>query len=244
MAASPRLYRHFYPDTSRSGTLFFYGWMRRLVEPPYHALNLGAGPGDPPGLEEFAIRDMRCEGGRVVGCDPDPAVWNNAQLDHAAIMDHSSVIPFPDESFDVAYSDYVLEHVECPEAFLGEVWRVLKPGGSFFFRTPNSWHYVSLAARLMPHAMHKLLANRARDLGADAHEPYPTFYRMNTRGVLRRLCGEAGFGKLEMIMFEGEPSYLVFNSLAFLWGAAYERAVNSTVWLCGLRANIMGRAEK
>ncbi len=244
MAISPSLFRRFYPDTSHSGTLFFYGWMRRLLAPPYRALNLGAGPGDPLGSGAFAIRDMRCAGATVDGCDPDPAVLKNAQLDGAAVMVSPGVIPFPDESFDLVYSDYVLEHVECPEAFLCEVFRVLKPGGSFFFRTPNAWHYVSIAARLLPHWVHKRVANKARGLGADAHEPYLTYHRMNTRRVLRRLVKRTGFREAELVMFEGEPSYLMFNSPAFLMGVAYERAVNSTSMFSCLRSNIIGRAVK
>jgi hypothetical protein len=81
------MYRRSYPDTSRSGTLFFYGWMRRELTPPYRTLNLGARPGDPPGSEAYAIRDMRCAGGTVDGCDPDPAVLKNAQFDHAVAME-------------------------------------------------------------------------------------------------------------------------------------------------------------
>jgi len=187
---------------------------------------------------------MRCDGGRVAGCDPDPAVLKNAQLDHAAVMDIPNAIPFPDESFDVVYSDYVLEHVECPEAFLREVIRVLKPGGSFFFRTPNARHYVSVIARSTPQWIHERVANRVRTLGPDAHAPYPTYHRMNTRSTLQRLCAEICFSHLEMIMFEGEPSYLVFNSLAFLAGVGYERIVNATTWLSGMRVNIFGRAIK
>jgi ubiquinone/menaquinone biosynthesis C-methylase UbiE len=244
MTVSLRLYKRFYPDTSRSGTLFFYGWMRRSLAPPYRVLNMGAGPGDPPGSEAFAIRDMRRAGGTVDGCDPDPAVLKNAQLDHAVMMESPAVIPFGDGLFDAVYSDYVLEHVQHPEAFLREVFRVLKPGGSFFFRTPNAWHYVSIAARLMPQWVHERVANKARGLGTDAHEPYPTYHRMNTRRVLQRLARRAGFSEVELVMFEGEPSYLMFNSIAFLAGVAYERAVNSTPLLEGLRANIIGKAVK
>jgi hypothetical protein len=88
------------------------------------------------------------------------------------------------------------------------------------------------------------VANKARGLGTDAHEPYPTFHRMNTRRVLQRLARRAGFSEVELVMFEGEPSYLMFNSIAFLAGVAYERAVNSTPLLEGLRANIVGKAVK
>jgi SAM-dependent methyltransferase len=244
MTVSPALFRRFYPGTSRSGTIFFYGWMRRECAQPYRALNLGAGPGDLPGSENFTIRDMRCARGIVSGCDPDPEVLKNAQLDEALVMERPSVIPFPDESFEVVYSDYVLEHVEFPKLLVAEVWRVLKPGGSFFFRTPNAWHYVSIAALLLPHWVHRHVANRVRGLGADSHEPYPTFHRMNTRWILHRLCLGGGFRDMEVVMFEGEPSYLVFNTAAFLMGVAYERLVNGLGLLQGVRANIIGKMVK
>jgi SAM-dependent methyltransferase len=244
MTVSPALFRRFYPDTSRSGSIFFYGWMRRERAQLYRALNLGAGPGDLPGSENFTIRDMRCAGGTVSGCDPDPEVLKNAQLDEALVMERPGVIPFPDASFDVVYSDYVLEHVEFPKVFIAEVWRVLKPGGSFFFRTPNVWHYVGIAARLTPHWVHERVANKARGLGAYAHEPYPTYHRMNTRRVLQRLCVGAGFRDLEMVMFEGEPSYCMFSNASLIAGVTYERLVNASPLLEGLRANIMGRVTK
>jgi hypothetical protein len=41
---------------------------------------------------------------------------------------------------------------------------------------------------------------------------------MNTRRVLQRLARRAGFSEVELVMFEGEPSYLMFKSIAFLAG--------------------------
>jgi SAM-dependent methyltransferase len=38
-------------------------------------------------------------------------------------------IPFPDGTFDVVWSNQVLEHVQNHEVALSEIWRVLKPGG-------------------------------------------------------------------------------------------------------------------
>jgi ubiquinone/menaquinone biosynthesis C-methylase UbiE len=46
-------------------------------------------------------------------------------------------LPYPDMSFDVAYSIEVIEHVEDYERFLTEALRVLKPGGVLFVQTPN-----------------------------------------------------------------------------------------------------------
>jgi SAM-dependent methyltransferase len=243
MSVSPRIYRFFYPDDRLSGTIFFYDRLRRDLESASYVLNLGAGPGDPRDSVAFAIRDVRGPGRTVDGCDPDTAVLDNAQLDRARIMERGR-IPYDDDFFDVAFSDYVLEHVEDPLAFMAEAHRVLKPGGAFHFRTPNALHYVSIAARVLPYRAHSLTANRARGLAADAHLPYPTFHRLNTGRAIKRAAAKAGFRSVELTMIEAEPNYLVFNTLAFLGGVAYERAVNRFAVLRSLRANIVGRAVK
>jgi SAM-dependent methyltransferase len=41
-------------------------------------------------------------------------------------------LPFPDSSFDGAFSIWVLEHIEQPEAMLSELRRVIRPGGTLF----------------------------------------------------------------------------------------------------------------
>ena len=135
----------------------------------------------------------------------------------------------------------MLEHVEFPAPFLTEVHRVLKPGGSFFFRTPNKYHYVSLIARCTPHWLHELVANRARGLAKDAQETYPTFHRLNSTATIQDLANRAGFTQVTLNMVEREPSYLMFSSIPFLAGVLYERTVKRFDWLAGLRANIFGR---
>jgi SAM-dependent methyltransferase len=170
-------------------------------------------------------------------------VLANNELDRAFVIQDDR-LPFTDASFDLAFSDYVLEHVERPVAFLAEVYRVLKPGCSFFFRTPNIYHYVALISRFTPHWFHTFIANRVRGLPDDAHEPWPTFYRLNSRGVICRAASRSGFRKINLLMVETEPSYLMFHALPFLAGVAYERLVNSHDAFSGLRANIFGQLTK
>lgn len=49
-------------------------------------------------------------------------------------------MPFEDSFFDCAFGTEVLEHCPQPEVVLKEVYRVLKPGGVFFFTVPFLWN--------------------------------------------------------------------------------------------------------
>ncbi|MDR3177221.1 MAG: methyltransferase domain-containing protein [Desulfovibrio sp.] len=60
-----------------------------------------------------------------------------------------SKFPFPDNSFDVVYSEHLIEHIVVDKIahFLQEVYRILKPGGLLRITTPDleihSSNYVS-----------------------------------------------------------------------------------------------------
>lgn len=235
---SKRLLRRFYPDETRNGTVAFYGWVRQHIGPTTEVLNLGAGP-----PTRAPIRIFKGDVARVVGADIDPVVLDNDELDDAVVIENGR-LPLPDRSFDVIVSDFTFEHVEDPAGFLAEALRVLRERGSLFFRTPNRRHYVATISRLTPHWFHALVANRVRGLPSDAHEPWPTFYRMNSGAELREAAADAGFRKVELRMFEAEPSYLVFATLPFLAGVGWERVVNRFDGLARYRANIFGRLER
>ncbi|HED54778.1 MAG TPA: class I SAM-dependent methyltransferase [Phycisphaerales bacterium] len=49
------------------------------------------------------------------------------------------LIPFEDNSFDVVASFDVFEHIPDSDVHLGEVARVLKPGGRYLLQSPNKW---------------------------------------------------------------------------------------------------------
>lgn len=229
----------FYPDDRPDSTEFFYAWIRKHVDAGTVMLNLGAGK-----ATGIPIRSFRGEVARVVGADPDPAVRENSELDEAHVIDEKEALPFADDTFDLVLCDNVVEHVEEPDHFMGEVHRVLKPQGSLFIRTPNRYHYVAVIARLTPLWFHRLVANRARGLAPDALDQHPTLYRLNSRRAVERISRRIGFRKLRLRLFEAHPAYLMFNTLPFLLGVAYERVVNRYEFLGGLRANILARLVK
>lgn len=232
------LHRRFYADAKYDGTQGFYDWVRQYASPQARLLNLGAGP---PTLSP--IRIFKGEVAEVVGADVDAQVLANPELDSAVLIKDGR-LPFADASFDLALSDYVLEHVEHPALFLSELHRVMRPGSSFFFRTPNIYHYVAAVAALTPHWFHGFVANKARAKPSGSQEPWPTFYRMNSRSAVTAAARQAGFAAVELRMIEADPSYLRFSSLTYLAGIGYERTVNSSELFAGLRANIFGRLTK
>jgi ubiquinone/menaquinone biosynthesis C-methylase UbiE len=61
----------------------------------------------------------------------------------AAINGDAEHLPFPDDHFDIVYSNGVLHHTHDTEAAIAEVFRVLKPGGRavIMLYCKSSWAY-------------------------------------------------------------------------------------------------------
>lgn len=228
------LRRRFYPDD-------FLGMYDRLAA----LLRERAREGD-------LMLDAGCGSGRVfryelprrprliVGVDLTEEPRGNPNIDAAARADLAR-LPFRHSVFDLAVSSHVVEHLAAPEAVFRELARVLKPGGALLILTPNRWHYVTLAARLLPHHVH-VAFNRWR--GVDARDIFPTRYRANTAGRLRRLLEGAGLFVERLDQFETEPEYLAFHPVTYALGVAYERLVNRFEALKGLRVNLLAVARK
>jgi hypothetical protein len=103
---------------------------------------------------------------------------------------------------------------------------------------------VSLVSRLTPHWFHEAAANRLRNLSEDAPDPYPTYYRLNSRRAIHRAALQAGLHVRELRMVEKEPSYGMASRLLFVVFMCYERAVNSSGLFAVLRANVFGVLER
>ena len=219
-----------------SGTQAFHGICQSHFGNGGCILELGAGPANPTTAFLAGL-------GRVTGLDVSAEARSNPDLDEARIYD-GVTMPFSNESFRMCVSNYVLEHVSEPGMHFSEIFRLLEPGGVYCFRTPNRWHYVTLASNLTPHSVHRGLANRLRGLRQDAHDPWPTVYRANTRQRLRGLAKSAGFIIEELRMIEAEPSYGAAHPLLFYPMMAYERVVNSSDLFSVFRVNILGTLRK
>ncbi len=219
------------------GTSRFGDFIRPHLRPEFRILDLGAGEGKPGPI------NFNGEVRTVIGIDRDSCIAKNSRIDHA-VIGLAERLPFRAESFDLVLSDWLVEHLVQPEAAATEIFRILKPAGVFAFRTGNLRHYSYAIAAITPHWFHRMVANRVRGLPQDQGDPYPTYYRMNTRARVRRYLEGAGLVEEEIAMVEAEPSYLMFSVPSFLLGVAYERVVNHTPTLSALRACIFACFRK
>ncbi len=237
VADLPRAGPGHYPPPYVPTNVLFYRWIRSLLRPTDVVLDAGAGP-----TPRDPVRRLRGEAAKVCGIDVDEAVLANTALDEAKVV-RDNRWPYADAAFDLVLSDYVLEHLSDPVAYLGEVRRVLRPGGPFFYRTVNALHPGTVAARWLPLEVWSALIQRLDPDAAAAHDPYPAFWRANTPARIRQTLRKAGFSDVDLRTREEPPSYLAGLGPLARAGVLWERLANRCPMLAGLRITLYGRAR-
>ncbi len=129
----------------------FFAWGERELEA---VLEHGRSHGLP--LRRASALDFGCGAGRLtqamaarfdrcVGVDISPVMTGlAAELNRHGercryVVNEAETLPFPDGSFDFAYSALVLQHMDPPLAcgYVAELVRVLAPGGLLVFQLPS-----------------------------------------------------------------------------------------------------------
>lgn len=87
--------------------------------------------------KEYILSNSKVE--KYTGLDIEEALEYDAQVKPDFTWD-GETMSFEADSFDCAFGTEVLEHCPDPELVLKEVYRVLKPGGVFFFTVPFLWN--------------------------------------------------------------------------------------------------------
>jgi ubiquinone/menaquinone biosynthesis C-methylase UbiE len=99
-------------------------------------------------------------------------------------------LPFGHDVFDLATANVVVEHVADPARLLREVHRVLRPGGTFVFHTPNFWGYPTLCAWCLPSWLKIKLVYFLQQ--RHEQDVFPTCYRLNTPRAIRLAASGSG----------------------------------------------------
>lgn len=180
------------------GSVAFYGRVQALISEcpePITIVDFGAGRGrlaDDPVPYRRHLQELRGPGRTVIGVDVDPVVTTNPRIDEGRVIGPDGDIPVDDASVDLVVSDWTFEHVDQPEKAAAELGRILRPDGWICAVTPNKRGYIALGARLVPNRLH-VRALRKLQPGKAEVDTFPTRYRMNTLGDLRRLFPEPTF---------------------------------------------------
>ena len=114
------LYRSFFPDLDvhsirerlyapdrLDNDVYFREMIYDAVDSSMRVLDAGAGAGD------LFLYDLKSRVREIVGVDLDRRIETNPQI-HLGITANLETIPLEDETFDVVFSRYVLEHVSDP----------------------------------------------------------------------------------------------------------------------------------
>ncbi len=100
-------------------------------------------------------------------------------------------LPFPDNHFDSVFYHHVIEHVDRPQDSLGELARVLRPGGLIFVGTPNRHRLASSIGAHEQSTWNATWGNKLRDNVRD--------WRDRLTGRFRNELGaHAGFSQSEL----------------------------------------------
>jgi 2-polyprenyl-3-methyl-5-hydroxy-6-metoxy-1,4-benzoquinol methylase len=160
------------------------------AETPTRVLDVGCGDG------RFAAELQRA-GFSVVGIDVAEEPLRRARAVHpeldVRVVPVDGPWPLADASFDVVWAGETIEHVVNTAAWLSEVRRVLRSGGSLLLSTPAHGRLQMLA-----------LALSARRF--DAHfDPRADHLRFYSSRTLTRLLEDFGFEQIDVRAAGGLP---------------------------------------
>ncbi len=138
---------------------------------------------------------------RLVGVDPDEnalkiRLATRGDLDEYQVCKVNDAA-FSEQSFDVIYCSYVLEHVRGVPVVLEAFARWIKPGGLVVLRIPDSRSVYGFLAHHTPHWFHVIAQRyvfRFKHAGKRGFGPYPVVYEPEmSLASLERYCARNGF---------------------------------------------------
>jgi len=208
--------------------------VRSHLTPTSQLLDLGCGRGGL--IEQLVETHGHSLLERTIGLDPDQSSLSEHRLNLAAATGFSHALPFKDQSFDVVFCSWLLEHLENPELDLAEISRVLKPNGVFIFITPNKRHPIAWLNQTIGRfaAVQDWLVERL--YGRVAADTFPTWYLANSKSqleaYLRQISKDSPFEfKIDQLHFIPDPTYLAFHPLIFRLMCRFETALPRSRWL-------------
>jgi ubiquinone/menaquinone biosynthesis C-methylase UbiE len=191
----------------------YYQTLRGLVDGKIW-LDLGCGHqvfADWMGKEQAEVLG-RCR--RIFGIDLD---WTGLRA-HRGISNKTfgnlTELPFAGGSVEVVTANMVAEHLDDPASVLREIHRVLAPGGTFVFHTPNFRGWVIQVASRIPEGLKKRLIRLLE--GRRAEDVFLTHYRLNTPEEVAKIAAETGFVVEEIQMISTSAATVMLGPVVLV----------------------------
>ena len=198
-------------------------------------LDLGCGSALLPDWKRDSERELVARAASVVGIDRVlPSLQDNDTIARRVCGDITN-LPFRDGCFDLVTANMVVEHLDDPVGQFVEIRRVLAPGGVFLCHTPNSHGYPTLAARLVPNAVKRLLVRGLE--GRRGWDVFKTYYRANSPRALKRIAAASQLQIRDIAMTLSSAVLAIAPPLA-LFELLWIRALRSS-WLKALRPTMI-----
>jgi len=181
----------------------------------------------------------RCR--HIVGVDGDRRSLEAHQtIKDKVCSDIGNKLPFDDETFDLATSNMVLEHLGDPLAHFLEVKRVLKKSGVYLFHTPNVRSLFGLSEKILPEKMKTIVVDLFEN--RKEHDVFPAYYRVNTTREIARISLASGMTVDKMRLIASCAKFAVVPPVAFLELLLTRLLMTDT--FAKFRPNIIGIVRK
>lgn len=132
----------------------------------------------------------------IHGADLDEYSLKNSDVDELFICDAADM-PFEDGSYDVVFSQFLLEHVKDSQETVDSVARVTAPGGLATLIIPNPTSPASTVAKLTPYSFHLFFKREIQKYDNVSEDTFPTFFAFKSVKNLKSQMEKAGFTQVE-----------------------------------------------
>lgn len=237
---SKALYQPIAPELKYSQTQFEER-LAALVARASSWLDLGCGHQLLPEWRADAERTLVAQCPVVVGLDYDlPSLARHRSM-RLRVRGDASALPFADASFDLVSANMVVEHLSDPVGQFREVRRVLRPGGTFIFHTPNARSWVATIASKLPDPVKRLLARTLE--GRQAEDVFPTHYLANDEPSIRAAAERSGLEVVSVDFVVSTPTFAVVPVLSMAEAVVLRRMARRPE-LAHQRTNIFGTLRR
>jgi len=195
---------------------------------PVKIINIGAG-------KSFVIENYLSAAGLDFIVDRADIYECNMDNPHAGrrfICSAENMKEVKSAEYELAFSNYVLEHVPNLSLAAKEIFRIIKPGGVLAISVPNPQALEFFISRHTPLFFHQLIKGKAK-----FSEAYETYYAYKNIAELVKTFEAAGFKTKEIKFYPFTIGYLFRFPVISLLSRIYDALISLT----GIKV-LMGQA--